>query len=170
MLALEQFVRIAIYVLMGLGVLAAIGAVTFKNLFQSALALAAVLVSVAGIYLAVGAEFLAMVQILVYVGGIMTLVIYAIMLTERLGAQSVQQKNNQSIPAFAAGVLFIILLGYTLTKTVWPLRQNLSSEEFAAYSLGEKLMTHYLLPFEILGVLLFAVLIGAIVIARKDKL
>lgn len=169
MLALEGFVRIAIYILMGLGILAAISAVTLKNLFHSALALAGVLISVAGIYLSLGAEFLAMVQILVYVGAIMTLVIYAIMLTEKLGAQSIQQKNAQSIPAIAAGIAFVALLSYVYLHTVWPLRQNISAEEFASYSLGQKLMTEYLLPFEVLGILLFAVLIGAIVVARKDK-
>lgn len=169
MLILENFVRISIYILMGLGILAAISAVTMKNLFHSGLALAGVLISVAGIYLSVGAEFLAMVQILVYVGAIMTLVIYAIMLTEKLGAQSVQKKNTQSIPAAAACAAFVGLLGLIYLRAVWPLRQNISAERFASRSLGEKLMTEYLLPFEVLGVLLFAVLIGAIVIARKDK-
>lgn len=171
MVPLEVIVKIGVYGLMGLGLVAAVGAVLFRNLFHAGLALAAVLVTIAGIFVCVGAEFLGMVQILLYVGGVMTLIIYTIMLTGRLGAKDVSVQNSQGIFAAIAGGFFVFAIGRLIIRPgAWPQRESDSTAlPLSVEDLGISLMTDYVFPFEVLGVLLFAVLIGAIVIARQDR-
>lgn len=168
-MTLELFAKGCVYFLMGVGVISAIGAVTFRNLFHSGLGLAAVLMCIAGTYMALGAEFLAMVQILVYVGAVMILIIYAIMLTQSMNDQTPLKSNNQRVPALVSVIVLAVFVGNVLIKTPWVLRLNISAEQFSTAELGVALMNNYLLPFELLGILLFAVLVGAIVVARKEK-
>ncbi|MCH8217983.1 MAG: NADH-quinone oxidoreductase subunit J [Planctomycetes bacterium] len=154
---------------MGLAIIAAVGAVLLRNLFHAGLALVLVLVAIAGIFMSVGAEFLGMVQILLYVGGVMTLIIYTIMLTGRLGAKDVSAQNRQGIFAAVAAGLFVCVIGKLILEAAWPSRDGDSAALLSVEDLGVSLMTEYVFPFEVLGVLLFAVLIGAIVIARQDR-
>lgn len=158
-----------VYMVMGLALAAALASVIMPNLFHSALALAAVLVAVAGIYVSLGAEFLAMVQVLVYVGAIMTLVIYAIMLTGKLHTPDSQAQSIQKIAASAGGLVFLAVLAGVITKTSWPGSPENAVPPPSVKDLGIRLMTDYVFPFEVLGILLFAVLIGALVVARKEK-
>lgn len=169
MVPLEVIVKIGVYGLMGLGLVAAVGAVLFRNLFHAGLALALVLVTIAGIFVSVGAEFLGMVQILLYVGGVMTLIIYTIMLTGRLGARDALVQNRQGIFAAIAGGFFVFAIGRVILGATWPQREGDLGAPLSVEDLGISLMTDYVFPFEVLGVLLFAVLIGAIVIARQDR-
>ena len=168
---LEFLIKCGVNGLMGLGIIAAVGAVLLPNLFHAGLALAFVLVTIAGIFMSVGAEFLGMVQILLYVGGVMTLIIYTIMLTGRLGAKDVRAQNRQGIFAAIAAGFFVCWIGPLILKTgAWPQRESDSAPPLLSVEdLGMSLMTEYVFPFEVLGVLLFAVLIGAIVIARQDR-
>ncbi|MDP3921607.1 MAG: NADH-quinone oxidoreductase subunit J [Candidatus Omnitrophota bacterium] len=168
MTELTFIAQLGIYAMMFVVLAAAVAAVTLRNLFHCALALAGVLIGVAGMYLAMHAEFLAMVQILIYVGAVMTLIIFAIMLTQRLGAGDVAQNNKQSLFGAVAAAGFVVTLGGILWKTPWPVKEEAVTSSFSASDLGESLMTTYVLPFEIIAIVLFAVLIGAIVVARKD--
>lgn len=165
---LASGVKAGIYGLMIFSVLAAIASVTLRNLFRSAVALSFVLIGVAGIYLALRAEFLAMVQILVYVGAVMTLVIFAVMLTARLSDKRLRARNGLSLPALGSVLLFTGLLGQVIESTPWPLREG-AAEPLPLARMGEVLMTRFVFPFEVIGIVLFAVLIGAIVIARRDR-
>ena len=165
---LEQAARSGIYLLMGAGVLGALGAVLFRNLFYSGLSLAAVLLSIAGIFISLGADFLAMVQILIYIGAVMTLIIYAIMLTARLADTGGTPSHRQRIPALAACAVFAVLLGGALLRAGWPAAER-TVRNVSVQELGISLMTQYVFPFEITGLLLLAVLVGAIVLARRDR-
>jgi len=150
-----------------LSLMAAVGVVTLPNIFRAALCLAGTLLGVAVLYIALQAEFIAVVQILLYVGAVMTLVIFAVMLTHRIGDQTIRQKNRQSVPAFVALLLFVGLVGSLLLKTPWshaPLRAN----PIDTLALGRALLGEYVFPFEVVSVVLIAALIGSIVIARKD--
>lgn len=162
-------VKIGLYVLMAVSVIAAIGVVTLRSVFHSALALALTLLGVAGIYLALQAEFLAMIQILLYVGAVMTLVIFAVMLTERLGDKTIRQNNRQSIAAFLGSFLFLVILCRILLRTPWPVREEAIAKHVNTADLGNALMGTYVFPFEVISVVLIAALIGAIVIAKRDK-
>jgi NADH-quinone oxidoreductase subunit J len=121
---------------------------------------------VAALYLALQAEFIAVVQVLLYVGAIMTLIIFAIMLTHRIGDQTIPQKNKQSLPAFFVLSAFVGLVSGLILKADWPTAQ--ASARVDALALGQALLGPYVFPFEIISVVLIAGLIGAVVIARKD--
>ena len=162
-------VKAGLYVMMAVSVVAAIGVVTLRSVFHAALALALTLLGVAGIYIALQAEFLAMVQILIYVGAVMTLVIFAIMLTERLGDKTVRQDNPQSAPAFLGALAFLGMLSWVILKTPWPVTEEAVAKHVSTLDLGKALMGIYVFPFEVISVVLIAALIGAIVIAKRDK-
>jgi len=166
---LIPFIRIGLYVLMGISILAAIAAVTLRSMFHAALGLIVVLMGIAGLFFALHAEFLAVVQILLYVGAVMTLVIFAIMLTENLGDKSTRQSNKQSVVALIGVIAFLGLLFGVLTRTPWPVKSATVAARIGTFELGEALLGTYVLPFEVISVVLIAALIGAIIIAKKDK-
>ena len=160
--------RIGAYSLMAGVLIFAIGVVTLRNLFHSALCLAAVLVGTAGLYLFFRADFLAAAQILLYVGAVMTVIIFAVMLTEHLAGRTVIQHNHQSIPAFLGLAAFVAVVGAVLLKTPWPVTEKALSAKVSVMGLGEALMGTYVFPFEVISIVLIAALIGAVVIAKKD--
>lgn len=167
MIPLIFLAKVGVYAVMALSLVAAVGVVTLPNIFRSALCLVATLLGVAVLYLALQAEFIAVVQILLYVGAVMTVVIFAIMLTYRIGDQTIPQKNRQSLPALAALVLFVALVGSLLLKTPWPYVPA-PTYRIDTLALGRALLGEYVFPFEVVSVVLIAALIGAVVIARKD--
>ena len=159
--------KIFIYAILLMSVIAAWGAVSLPNLFHGALCLVGALIGVAILYLAMHAEFIAVIQILLYVGAVMTLIIFAIMLTQRLNDKTVASSNSQTLPAFILIALCGIFLGSMLVRTHWPLPA--ASPTVSAGDLGHALLGPYVFPFEVISIVLLAALIGAIVIARKDS-
>ena len=138
--------------------------VTLRNLFRAALSLGLVLLGVAGLFVLLEAEFLAFVQILVYVGAILTLVVFAIMLTSKrqIGAQS--PASRQRLPAAVASLgLFVALCAATRGLTM--LRQPPHGEGVSLAQLGQGLVTTLVLPFEVVSLVLVAAIVGAIAIA-----
>ena len=154
---------------MALTVLAALAAVNLPNIFHAALALAAALVGVALIFLALGAEFLAVVQVLLYVGAVVTLVIFAIMLTQGLGNKAVPQKNELSLGAAGACLAFFTALFQILRKTSWPINPQNMIRHVTTADLGNALMGYFVFPFEVISVILLAALVGAVIIAKKES-
>lgn len=151
-----------------LGILAvAVLTVTTRSLFHSAIYLAFTLLGVAGVYFFLHAEFLGGVQILIYVGAIMTLVIFAIMLTAKIGDPTVSQTNSQRFPVLGLISLLAFFLISIVAKTPWKTSQNLKSTD--AIQIGKALMGQFVFPFEIISLVLLVALIGAIVIARSDR-
>ena len=165
---LAMAVKFGIYAGMGVILLFALGVVTLRNLFHCALCLAAALIGVAGLYIVLQAEYLAGVQILLYVGAVVTLVIFAIMLTEHLSGKTVRQNNSQSPLAIAGLLSFVALVAAVIVKTPWPVTQNALKAKISVLALGEALMGSYVFPFEVISIVLIAVLIGTVVIAKKD--
>lgn len=147
---------------------AALAVVTSKNLFHSALFLILSFVGVAGLYVLLEAGFLAAVQIMVYVGAIAILIIFAIMLTRRLMGKDLVQRNAQwGISALVALLLFA-LLGFVLLRVDWPVvGGDVSAESISI--LGQELMGTYAVPFEVASVLLLVALVGSIIIARERE-
>lgn len=155
------------YILSGLIVGSGFMVVSLKNIFHSALFLVLCLFSVAGIYILLSAEFVAAVQVLVYVGAITVLLIFAIMLTAQLYSPSLRQSNEQVIPGIIiVGVLLVVTL-LALSRTSWRIStQGIEGE--STVSIGKALLTTYVLPFEVVSLVLIAALIGAVIIARKE--
>jgi NADH-quinone oxidoreductase subunit J len=150
-------------------VVAAISVVFLRNVFRAALSLIVCFIAVAGIYLTLSADFLAVVQILVYVGAISVLVILAIMMTRDV--QRGSPHNKLQIPACIVGLVLLGLLIYSATATPWQISPD-SPLSPTTVPLANKLFSQqgFVLPVEIAATLLLAAILGAIVIAReKDK-
>jgi len=167
-LSLENGIQtLVFYILSGVIVGSAIMVVSLKNIFHSALFLVLCLFSVAGIYILLSAEFVAAVQVLIYVGAITVLMIFAIMLTAQLYSSSLRQSNEQVIPGIIiVGVLLVVTL-LALSRTSWRVTTQ-EIEGQSTVSIGKALLTTYVLPFEVVSLVLIAALIGAIIIARKE--
>lgn len=142
--------------------------VVSRDIFHCAVWLALTLLSIAGIYFYLEAEFLGVIQVLVYVGGIITLFVFAIKLTAHMGDAAIKQTNKQVVPS----VIVTGILLYSLLKVVssnpWQAVQP-QAPVFSLKDLGRALMTTYVLPFEFVSLLLLAVMVGAIVIGRVAK-
>jgi len=154
-------------------IISAVLVVTLRNIFHSALFLILCLFAVAGVFILCDADFLAGVQVLVYVGGIAVLMIFAVMLTAGMTNLKIKQYNEQ-IPMgalIAFCFLLVVLGGVSKTMAVrggFPLAFNPSVQGSTTHSLGKLLLTNFVLPFELVSVLLLAALIGAVVLAKKD--
>ncbi len=165
---------LAFFALSGLTLLSALAVVTLRNLLHSALALVVTFIGVAGLYLLLQAEFIAFVQVLLYIGAVMVLILFAIMLTRRLMQQQLYQFTGKWWIAAPLSLLLAALIA-PVVWTTWGARPSVSPEPVpkeATAALGEALMTRFALPFEIASVLLLVALVGAIVIAwpRRDRL
>jgi NADH-quinone oxidoreductase subunit J len=143
--------------------------VSLKNIFHCALALIVCLSGVAGIFILLNAEFLAAAQILIYVGAVSILMIFAIMLTSQLGTQKLRQTNEHVAVAAVASLVFFAFAWFSIDSTrVWnpadtPLPEN------NTFEIGRLLMSDFMVPFEVVSVLLVAALIGAIMLAREER-
>ena len=158
---------VVFYILAGTIILSAIMVVTMKNIFHSALFLVLCFFSVAGIYVLLEAEFVAAVQVLIYVGAITVLMIFAIMLTSQIYSPSIKQSNEQVVPALLVIITLLAATLITLAKTNWRVQTALVTEQ-SVTTIGKSLLTVYALPFEVVSVVLLVALVGAIVIAKKE--
>jgi NADH:ubiquinone oxidoreductase subunit 6 (subunit J) len=147
---------------------AAVAVVTNKNILHSAYYLILAFVGVAAIYVMLEAPFIAMVQVLVYIGAIAILIIFAIMLTRRLMSKDMEQQNAQWIPSALGSLTLFVVLGWIVYTAGWPAREGAMPAEPIS-QLGQDLLTTYLVPFEIASVLLLAALVGAILIGREKE-
>jgi NADH-quinone oxidoreductase subunit J len=142
---------------------ASLGVVLARNLFHSVLWLALALVGTAGLFVLLHAEFLAAVQVLLYAGGVVTIVVFAIMLTERLVGASLRQTNRGIVAgALAALAVFVGLAGTILRAAIPP------EPALTTAALGRAVLTEWVLAFEVLGILLVAALLGALYLARTE--
>jgi NADH-quinone oxidoreductase subunit J len=145
----------------------AVLSVLSKQLIHAALWLVVTLGAVAGVFLTLGAELLAWVQVLVYVGAVVVLIVFALMLTRRpTGSVSAEVTANQRV-AVAGGVLGFLGLGATFVAAFHGERITVA-EPGSAAAIGSALFTHWVLAFEVLSVVLLAALIAAIVLSRKE--
>lgn len=139
----------------------AVGVVARRNLFWSALFLVLSFVGVAGYYILLEAEFLAMIQLLVYVGAIAILVIFAVMLTPQIMSPEFRARNEQWIVGLVVTVALFAVLAYILVQVSWPTAPSAVPEDSIS-RLGQALVSpdQYALPFEVASLLLLAALVG----------
>jgi len=147
-------------------VVAALGVVFLRNVFRAALSLVLCFITVAGLYITLSADFLAAVQILVYVGAISVLIILAIMMTREV--QQGSPSNKMKIPAFVVAAVFLAVLIYAMINTSWQIAGEAPLTPTTA-PLALKLFSEsgFILPVEIAAMLLLAAILGAIVLARE---
>ena len=161
---LARFIILALVTVIG-----AIGALSLRNLIHCALSVAVAFAGLAALYLQLDSQFVGFAQILVYIGAVAILIVFAILLTR--GSEAPEQSILSSswlggvgVALAVFGVLAGVILRSSVTHGGLP-----SAPEFSIRQLGEQLMTKYLLPLEVIGLLLTAALIGAVIIAMHDK-
>ena len=158
---------VVFYLVAALTVGSALGVALSHNIVYSAFALMITLLGVAATFVLLGADFLGVVQVLVYVGGILVLTLFAVMLTHRIADVNV---SNRSVGR-VAGVLItggvVAWMIHVAGRASWVVHEP-GAPAPSVYGVGDAFLTTYLLPFEIASVVLLAVLIGAIVVSRKE--
>jgi NADH-quinone oxidoreductase subunit J len=158
---------LAFWVLAILLVGSALCVVLATNLFHAVLWLALALTGTAGVFLLLNAEFLAAVQLLLYAGGIITVVVFAIVVTERLAGERITQTNRRIL---AGGVVSLALFGIIMNairqQPLGLVRGEMGGDVTRA--IGETVLTRYALPFELLALLMLAALLSAIYFARPE--
>ena len=158
---------IAFWILAVLLVGSALSVVLATNLFHAVLWLALALTGTAGVFVLLNAEFLAAVQLLLYAGGIITVVVFAIVVTERLAGERITQTNRRII---AGGVVALALCGILVNairqQPLGLARAGMTGDVTRA--IGDSVLTRFVLPFELLALLMLAALISAIYFARPE--
>jgi NADH-quinone oxidoreductase subunit J len=157
---------IIFYLFGAVTVVSAFFVVTTRNIIYSAFYLLFTFFGVAGLYILLGADFVAVVQLIVYVGGILILLLFGVMLTNKITNVNIKTGTLQIIPAGIAVIAFLYLLITTLLKTGWKTINN-PVDIPSTQQLGMMLVTQYAVVFELLGILLLIALIGAASMARK---
>ena len=145
----------------------ALAVVLVKNLFHAVLFLALALTGTAGVFLLLDAEFLAAVQLLLYAGGIVTIVVFAIVVTERLVGERISQTSRR----LAGGAAVSIVLAWLIVSAVMERPLTTARAPMAGdltRLIGETVLTRFVLPFELLALLMLAGLMGAIYFARPE--
>jgi len=159
-MAWAVFVVLAVFTIGG-----ALGVVVSRNVVHAALALLVSLVAVAGIYLVLFAEFLALVQVLIYGGAIIIVLLFAIMLTRNSEYPRIADNKQWPLAAVAALAFLGILVPSFLINKI----EDTNAQNASFTGIGESLFTTWAVPFEVASLVLLVALIGAIIIARSDE-
>ena len=154
------------YLLAALTVLSAIGVAVTTNVLHSALALMGTLLGVASLFVMLHADFLGVVQLLVYVGGILVLTLFAVMLTSRTDVR-VSNRSVGRLPGVVLSGALFAMLAFVATGTPWATTTE-APPEATVQTLGNAFLGPYILPFEVASIVLLVALIGAVVVSRKE--
>lgn len=160
--------NMAFYILAAIGIICGVLVVTIRNLVHAVLFLAVFLLSVAGLFITLNAEFLAIIQVFIFVGAIVVLFMFLIMLTYKVSDIFVPQGNQLKGVALVTSSVLFCLIFYIFKAMKWnevtavPITGDISR-------IGKLLLGQFVLPFELVSFVLLVALIGAIVIARKGE-
>ena len=140
--------------------------VTLRDIIRCALAMIVCFAALAGIYVMLGAPLVAAAQVLVYIGAIAVLILFAVMLTQAKNAPVRLVFQTQALPAAIAAVVLAVLIGLTVTTTDWgEVGSRLAT---ATDALARLLFNQYILPFEVVSVLLLTAVIGSVFLAKRE--
>ncbi len=155
------------YLLAGLAVVGAGGVAFSSNIIYSALSLMLSFLGVAGLYVFLNADFVAGIQLLVYVGGVLILTLFAVMLTHQIAEIEVSNRTVGRWPALAIVVGVFAVMYKAVADTTW-YEGGVLGTESSTYAIGDALLGEYILPFELASIVLLSVLVGAVVLSRKE--
>lgn len=164
-------VGIVFWILSAVILVSGLMVVSLKNIFHCAMFLILCLSGVAGIFILLNAEFLAAAQVLIYVGAVAILMVFAIMLTSNLASRKIVMTNRKAGAAVLACIVFAVGVGSLIYNA---LEIDIFQKTLRimpgdnVMTIGKLLMTKYMLPFEVVSIVLLAAMIGAIVLARKE--
>ena len=148
-------------------VIAALAVVLQRDIIRSGLAMIICFAALAGIYVLAGAPVVAATQVLVYIGAISVLVLFAIMLTQTKAAPRSLVFQTQALPAGIASVILALLIGITVVATDWP--ATVALQVTSATALATTLFADYTLPFEVVSVLLLSAVVGGVFLAKRER-
>lgn len=158
------------YAFGALAVLSALGVLFTRNVIHAAFMLVLTFFAVGGIYVLANASFVGVTQLLIYVGGILILMIFGIMLTNRLNGKAlITEHHNRFIGVLIGGIFFSLLSYIILWANLSHIEENYFIPTNTIKFIGVNLMSNYLVPFEIAAILLLIALIGAAVISEKRR-
>lgn len=149
-----------------LTLIGAIGAMNFGRLVYCALSLVVTFAGLAGLYLQLNAQFLGFVQVLVYVGAVAILIVFALLLTQNAGSDKQNEGSRSWVAGAGIALAVFLVLAQAITSSSIK-REMIVVVNPSVKNIGHELMTTYVIPLEALGLLLTAALIGAVVIAQR---
>jgi NADH-quinone oxidoreductase subunit J len=157
------------YLIAAITVGSAAGVAFSNSIVYSAFALMGTLLGVAALFVLLGADFLGVVQLLVYVGGILVLTLFAVMLTHRISDVNVSNRAVGRLPGLAVVGVVLFWMVHVARRATWVVSPaGPAAPEPTIYGIGNAFLTEYVLPFEVASIVLLAALIGAVVVSRKE--
>lgn len=162
MLADIVFIGLASLVIIG-----AVLAVGLPNVFYNALSLILCLFAVAGLFIFLHAEFLAIIEVIVYIGAISIAIIFAIMLSKPMTQKSIHAGKRKTARSLLIAGLLFVALSKALSSTHWPVAST--DGDYSLGAVGKNLLTAQALPFELISLVLLVAIIGALVISSPEK-
>ncbi|MEJ5305866.1 MAG: NADH-quinone oxidoreductase subunit J [Ignavibacteria bacterium] len=156
------------YVFAAIIVVSAFIVVAARNIIYSAFSLLFTFFGVAGIYVLLNADFIAVVQVIIYVGGILVLIIFGVMLTNKITDVEIKTESIHIVPATIITGLIGGTLIAVLTKTNWKIAEPQNVNQ-TVMEIGRFVVVHYMILFELAGIILLVALIGSVMIARREK-
>lgn len=156
-------------IIAGLTVGSAIAAMSLRNLVHCALSLVVTFAGLAALFLQLNAQFVGFAQVLVYVGAVAILIVFAILLTRSAEAGPPAAMTTGAGWGIGIAVAAFLAMAGAVTSSVVMQRTAPPPSDITVRAIGEKLMTDYVLPLEVIGLLLTAAMIGAVIIAMQEK-
>ncbi|MBU0474496.1 MAG: NADH-quinone oxidoreductase subunit J [Bacteroidetes bacterium] len=156
------------YLFATLTIVSALMVVSSDNIVRSAFYLLATFFGVSGIYVLLGADFVAVTQIMVYIGGILILLLFGVMLTSNITNVEIKKGTAKILPAVIGIGILLGAVVSVMTRTKWKIHLT-EIPQTTSFELGKLLITDYVLVFELLGILLLIALIGAASMARREQ-
>jgi NADH-quinone oxidoreductase subunit J len=155
------------YVVAGVTIVSAAGVAFSPNIVYSAFSLMGAFMGVAGLYVFLAADYVAVIQVLIYVGGILVLTLFAVMLTHRIADVRISNRSVGRLPSLLIVALVGAVMGSAALGANWKTIQP-GTPQPTTYAIGNGFLNEYVLPFELASVVLLAALIGAVVLSRKE--
>jgi NADH-quinone oxidoreductase subunit J len=162
-----SFFPVVFFLIATITVVSAAGVAFSNNIVYSAFALMGTLMGAAGLFVLLAADFVAVVQVLIYVGGILVLTLFAVMLTHRIADVRVSNRSLGRLPA----LVVIGIVGAVMMKAIFVTTWHAVAPGIPApttYAIGDAFLNDYILPFELASLVLLAALVGAVVLSRKQ--
>ena len=153
------------YVLAAVVVVSAAGVAFARNILYSGFALLGTLAGVAGLYLYLGADFVGVAQLVIYIGGILVLILFAVLLTNRIGEVRISNVSTGLVVGVPPAVAVMALCARVAVTTPWPTTEAVAAPTTAR--LGDALLHELVMPFEVASLVLLMALVGTMVIARR---
>jgi len=156
------------YVIAAVSIVSGAGVAFSRSIIYAALSLLGALLGIGALFIFLSADYVAVSQLLIYIGGVLVLILFAVMLTSKIGDKSHTNPSIGVLPGIGLTVALIAVLGYVATKSPWISNPNAPNPAQTARTIGDVFLKEYLLPFEVSSLVLLATLIGAVVVARKE--